>query len=178
MSSFTNPPDQSAPEQSGGGLGIRDYVLLALILLAIGGIAIMDFKPEWGFWYWIAMVPVFGALSIFLEWRSQMQSEKPRPVHMRAQLLHWLVTMGGIAMVFFIEAQAMSFERADTGMMALLILGLSTMYIGIHAEWRLMVVGLLLLATLGATVAAEQFFWVMLIPTVIAVWIIARRRNK
>jgi len=176
MSSFTNEP--SDPRPSGGGLGIRDYGLLALVLLAIGGIAVMDFKPDWGFWYWIAMAPIFGALGIFLEWRSQMMASDPRPLHLRAQLLHWLVTMAGIALVFFVESQIATLNRTDTGLMALLLLGISTVLIGIHAEWRLAIVGLLLLVTLAATVAAEQFFWVMLVPSVIAVWIIARRRRK
>ena len=176
MSSFTNPPDQPAPEQSGGGLGIRDYVLLALILLAIGGIAIMDFKPEWGFWYWIGMVPVFGLLSIFLEWRSQMHATAPRPLKLRALVLHWLATVFGIALVFFVEERTASFDRTETGLMALLLLGMSTIFVGIHAEWRLAIVGLLLVATLAAAVAAEQFFWIMLIPVVVAVWLMRRRR--
>jgi len=174
MSSFTNQPE--APRSERGGLGIRDYVLLALVMLAIGGIAIMDFKPEWGFWYWIGMVPVFGALSIFLEWRSQMHADEPRPLHLRAQILHWLVTLVGIALVFFVESRAVSFDRTDTGLMALLLLGMSTIFVGVHAEWRLAVVGLLLLITLAAAVAAEQFFWLMLIPVVVAVWLMRHRR--
>ena len=55
-------------------------------------------------------------------------------------------------------------------------LGMATLFVGIHAEWRLAIVGLLLVATLAAAVAAEQFFWIMLIPVVVAVWLIRRRR--
>lgn len=173
MSSFTNQP-KSAP--SSGRLGVRDITLLVLILLAIGGIAILDFKPEWGFGYWIAMVPVFGGLSIFLEWRSQLRSDDPRPVHVRAQLLHWLATALGVCVVFLLERESETFTRTETGLMALLVLSLSMILAGIHNEWRLSVIGLLLMVTLGAAIVAEQFFWILLILSVVVIWLMRRRR--
>ena len=175
MSSFTSQPKHAS---NGGGLGVRDITLLILVLLAIAGVAIMDFKPEWGFWYWISMVPVFGGLSIFLEWRSQHRSGEPRPVQFLSQVLHWLATALGICVVFLIEYEIEEFTRVETGYMALLILSLSTILIGIHNEWRLSVIGLLLMVTLGAAVVAEKFFWVMLVLAVVAVWLIRRRHGR
>ena len=172
MSSFDSPPPMSI--EDGGSTAVRDYTLLFLVLLAIGGIAIMDFTEAWGFWYWIAMVPVFGALSVFMGWHAQKRAIDPRPMRMRAQLLHWLATVVGVALVFLLD-DAGSIERTATGLVALLVLGLSTVLAGIHTEWRLSVLGVLLLATLAAAVAAEQFFWLLLIPTVIAIVIIMRR---
>jgi len=172
MSSF----DQ--PAKSSGGFGVRDYVLLALVLLAIGGIAIMDFSAEWGLWYWIAMVPVFGGLSIWLEWHSQMLSSDPHPLHVRTQILHWLVTLLGVLLIFLVDNMGPEgFDERTTGLMSLLVLGLSTVFIGIHTEWRLSVVGLLLLGTLAAAVAAQHFFWVMLFPSAVGIWLIRRRRR-
>lgn len=173
MTSFDQPK-----ASRGNGLGIRDYVLLALVLLAIGGIAVMDFNESWGFWYWVSMVPVFGGLSVFMEWHAQSMNTEPRPVHVRAQVLHWMVTLLGVLLVFLVDEMGPEgFDRTMTGLMSLLVLGLSTVLIGIHTEWRLAVVGALLLATLAAAVAAEQFFWVMLVPTVVALWLMRRKRR-
>lgn len=170
MSSFTDSPAKS------GGPGIRDYVLLLLILLAIGGIAIMDFTESGGFWYWIAMVPVFGGLSIFMDYYRQKHAYDPRPVHVRAQLLHWLGTLLGVALVFLLH-DAGSLDRTTTGLMALLVLGLSTLQAGFQTDWRLAVLGLLLMATLAAAVAVDRYFWVMLILALIMAAIFRVRRH-
>jgi hypothetical protein len=172
MSSFDDPSEMSS--EARGGHAVRDYTLLFLVLLAIGGIAIMDFTESWGFVYWIAMVPVFGALSVFMDWYAQQHAIEPRPLRIRAQLLHWMTTVVGVALVFLLD-DAGSIDRTATGLVALLVLGISTVLAGIHTEWRLSVLGVLLLATLAAAVAAEQFFWLLLIPTVIAIVIIMRR---
>ena len=175
MSSF----DDSSQTLSGsrGGNAVRDYTLLFLVLLAIGGIAIMDFTESWGFIYWIAMVPIFGALSVFMDWYAQQHAIEPRPLKIRAQLLHWMTTLLAVALVFLLD-DAGSIDRTATGLVALLVLGMSTVLAGIHTEWRLSVLGVLLLATLAAAVAAEQFFWLLLIPTVIAIVIIMRRTRN
>ncbi len=175
MSNFEGPSPMS-PETTGGN-AVRDYTLLFLVLLAIGGIAIMDFNKPWVFWYWIAMVPIFGGLSIFMDWYAQQHAAEPRPLRIRVQLLHWVTTVVGVALAFLLD-DAGIIDRTATGLVALLVLGLSTVLAGIHTEWRLSVLGVLLLATLAAAVAAEQFFWLLLIPTVIAILIIMRRTRK
>lgn len=170
MSSFTDPSTKS------GGLGVRDYVLLLLILLAIGGIAIMDFTESGGFWYWIAMVPVFGALSVVLEWQGRSETAGHQPVHVRGQLLHWLGTLVGVALVFLLHREEL-LDRTTTGMMALLVLGLSTLQAGFQTSWRLALLGVLLLATLAAAVIVDRFFWVMLVLAVVLVVVFRMRRR-
>ncbi|RKZ12821.1 hypothetical protein DRQ53_14235 [bacterium] len=137
----------------------------------------MDLKESWGFWYWIAMVPIFGGLSVYLEWNTQVHAANPKPLHLKAQLVHWLATLLGVGLVFLMEDRRIEFDRTETGLMSLLVLGLSTVLLGVHTQWRLAVVGLLLLVTLVAAMAAEQFFWLMLIPTAIALWVMHRRQK-
>jgi hypothetical protein len=170
MSSFNESTARSS------GLGVRDYVLLLLILCAIGGIAIMDFSDSGGFWYWMAMVPVFGGLSIFMEWYGRRQSADARPLHVRGQALHWLATLLGVGLVFLLHGDGM-LDRTTTGMMALLVLGLSTLQAGLQTNWRLALLGVLLLATLAAAVAAERYFWLMLVLALIVLAIFRLRRS-
>lgn len=175
MSSFDDPSMMQS--ETKGGNAVRDYTLLFLVMLAIGGIAIMEFNKPWVFWYWIAMVPVFGGLSVFMDWYSQQHAVNPRPLNIRVQLLHWCTTVACVALAFLLH-DAGIIDRTATGLVALLVLGMSTVLAGVHSEWRLSVLGVLLLATLAAAVAAEQFFWLLLIPTVIAIVIIMRRNKQ
>lgn len=172
MSSFTDPTTTS----KSGSFGIRDAVLLLMVLLAIGGIAIMDFTESRGLWYWLAMVPIFGGLTLFMDWHRQKLAVNPREVQVRAQALHWLGTLLGVALVFLLQNAGL-LDRTTTGFMALLVLGLSTLQAGFQTDWRIAVLGVLLLATLAAAVAVERYFWVMLVLAVIAIAIFRVRRH-
>jgi hypothetical protein len=154
---------------------VRDAALIVLVTLAIGGIAVMDFKATWGLWYWLAMIPVFGGVGVFLAARAHRADPDHRPLLLRRQVLHWCGAVLGILLTFLMF-DAGTIDRDAAGMTALLILAMSTVMAGVHFEWRLAVLGLILVATLAAAVVAEHFFWVLLPLAVVAVVLLARRR--
>lgn len=45
-------------------------LFLTLFLLSLIGIGVSDFSMKYGFWYWLAMVPVFGGASVYNEWKA------------------------------------------------------------------------------------------------------------
>jgi hypothetical protein len=152
----------------------RDVAIIALVTLAIGGIAVMDFTEAYGFWYWLAMIPLYAAVGIFLAWRAHRHEHSHRPLLVRRQLFHWGVAALGI-LVTFLMLDAGTVDRSGAGLVALLVLALATTMAGVHFEWRLAVLGLILVATLAAAIIAEHFFWILLPLAVIAVVLLARR---
>jgi hypothetical protein len=173
------PLDPSAAAETATARGdhrVRDVALIILVTLAIGGIAVMDFTEAYGFWYWLAMIPVFGGVGVLLAWRAHRREPDRRPLLLRRQLMHWGAAILGILLTFLM-LDAGTVDRGGAGLVALLVLSLATTTAGIHFEWRLAMLGLILLATLAAAVVAEHFFWVLLPLAVVAVVLLVRWRR-
>ena len=158
---------------------MQHYVYIALIVLSIGGIAIMDFSPGTGIWYWLIMTAVFGGTATGLAGRAARERGEPAGLLVRRQLLHWLTVLAGIALVFLLQ-WGLSLDPTVAGLVALLMLALACVLAGIHYDWRLAVVGGVLAATFIAAVLAADFFWAGLLVAVIggALLIFLPRRKK
>jgi hypothetical protein len=137
----------------------------------------MDFSEEKGMWYWLAMAPIFAVASIFLAWHVNQEALDPRPLLVKRQLLHWLVQVIAVLLVYLLVYWGVLTQLA-AGFVALLTLSLTTMLAGVHFEWRLGVLGLILAVTFVAAVLAEHFFWLLLIVTIVAVAILLRWRGR
>jgi hypothetical protein len=85
----------------------------------------------------------------------------------RTQALHWLGASGGVALVFLLERQA-RLEPGHAGYVALIVLALACFLSGVHADWRLMVVGGVLgLAVIGFAVV-QELLWFIVLPALAA----------
>ena len=56
----------------------------------------------------------------------------------------------------------------DAGLVALIALSLTTFLSGVHADWRVAVVGIFLALIVIAVAVIEQFMWILLVLIVIA----------
>lgn len=150
-----------------------------LILLSVGGIAVMQFFPERAILYWLVMVPVFGVVSAVGGRSVQRHALHPVPasIRLRLQFLHWLGLLLALLLVFLMR-DAGTLVPETAGLTALLLLALTCFLAGVHFDWHFLVLGTLLGLTVAGGVLAEQFFWVLMAPAVIAlvVVVIARRR--
>ena len=61
----------AAPHSSAGSasarkrwLGVEEIAFIALLALAIGGMAVADFSARSGLSYWLVVIPLFGAVSV------------------------------------------------------------------------------------------------------------------
>ena len=156
---------------------IRMYVYMVLIALSIGGIAIMDYSEKYGLWYWLAMAVIFGAASVGLAWRNVSQSGESRWHQVRRQVLHWLTLIVGMLLVFLMQ-RFDALDATTSGIVALLMLAITTVLAGVHFDWRLAVLGLILAATYVAAVVSEGFFWVLLVVAVVVMFVLIRGRRK
>lgn len=158
------------------GLNLRRVVFILLVILSIGGIGIMDYSEKYALWYWLAMAPIFMSASLALAWKTAHQQDATAGAHIRRQVLHWLVLVVALLLVFLMQR----FEElapATAGLMALLVLGVTTVLAGVHFEWRLAVLGGLLLLTFVAGVFVESFFWVLLAPTLLVLALLLRGKG-
>jgi hypothetical protein len=133
-----------------------------MVVLALLGVGLSTAQSETARTYWICLVPVFALLSIITAWGHAVQKgESHRPMVIR-QLLHWTGVAGAIALDFYV-GQTGEESRLAVGYNALLLLAVGCYLAGVYFEWRFIVVGLLLTATLFIVVKAEQYWWLVFV---------------
>ena len=162
-------------------LGSEKLVFVGLLVLSIGGIAVADFSVRWGLNYWLVMVPVFAGASLFSGWsRARGRGEGIQQILWR-QAAHWSALALAVYLVYMLE-QTRRLNQEDAGLVALLALSLTTLLAGVHFDWRLMLLGGLLGVTAACAAFVEEFFWVLLLPAVVAgglaVFWLGRRDEK
>lgn len=156
--------------------GKRTIIFNALVLLSIGGITIMNFSVDYGLYYWLGMAVVFGIASVVMAWHSDTSKES-RGHQVQRQALHWASLVVSILLLFLLQ-NTESLTPTTGGLIALLMLGLTTVLAGVHFEWRLAVLGAALMLTFVAAVVTEKFFWVVLILMVVLMVVIPQVKRK
>jgi hypothetical protein len=170
-----NPMDSTSSNPTHQYQGV---VYSILVILSVGGVAIMDYSEKFGFWYWLMMAAVFGAVSIGLAWKNDHDTPGDQSGRVKKQALHWGTLIIGILLVFLMHRAKLFTDPSTPGLLALLLLALTAALAGVHFNWRMAVVGLILAATFVAAVIAEEFFWILLIVAFIAVIVIFASRRK
>lgn len=157
---------------------MRMAIYIALIVLSIGGVAIMDFSARYGLWYWLAMTAVFGGTAVGLTGQAARDRGKAAAPHVRRQLLSWLTVLVGMLLVFLMQ-WSLQLDPTVAGLVALLLLAVASVLAGISGDWRLAVVGGVLAATFVAAVLAADFFWAALLIAIIgAVVLVVMSRRR
>jgi hypothetical protein len=166
-----------APARRARKLAIEEIILVVLLTLSAVGIAISEILPQDALWYWLAMVPVFGGISLFAGWSRAREQGMTAVGVLRNQLLHWVALAVAVCLVFLLEYTGrMSSE--DAGLVALLALALTTFLAGVHFDWRYCVVGTLLAAAVAAVAVLKEVLWVIVIAAVaVAAFLVYRARR-
>ena len=145
---------------------LDETVLLGLLLLSGVGIALTDFAPSKGFWYWVAMAPLFWGGSIFMEWSHVKKRGESKFKIIQRQIIHWVGYLVAVHLVFLLNYTG-RMNSADAGLVALLVLALATFFAGIYSDWRLTFVGFFLGSAVAGAALVEEFIWLALIPVVV-----------
>jgi hypothetical protein len=161
--------EESAVATSGGANRIlaEKLILVVLIVLSIGGVAISDFSTGFGLKYWLAVVPAFTLASIFVSWKGERARGLSVLRILSWQIMHWLPMALAIYLVFFLEDSG-QLNREDAGLVSLLLLTVTTLSAGVHFDWRIFVVGLLLGVVTACVAFVEEFVWVLVVAALIA----------
>lgn len=158
---------------------VDTIVYVVLLVFSFFGIAISDFSPQYSLWYWLAMVPIFGAVSIYNEWHLARLKGETRKKIIGKQLMHWLALAMTLYLVHMLQDTG-RINMANAGLVALLALALTTFLAGVHFNWRYGVFGIVLGSTVAVAAILEEFFWIMFLPVLIAglVTILWKRRES
>ena len=150
-----------------GWLGIEEISFIGLLGLAIAGMAVADYSASSGLSYWLVVIPLFGAVSVANGWRRARTRGTSVSSVLLSQVMHWGALVIAVYLIYLLEGTG-RLNREDAGLVALLCLSLTTLLAGIHFDWRLAVLGVLLGAGTACAALVDEFFWMLLIPAAIA----------
>lgn len=156
----------------------QGWIYIILVFLSVGGVALMDYSEKYWFWYWLVMAVVFGVVSIGIAWKNDQDTPGDQSERVKKQALHWGTLIVAILLVFLMH-YANLFDRPSTpGLMVLLLLAMTSILAGVHFNWRMGVVGLILMATFVLALVAEEFLWILLLVGLVGVVVIFVTRRK
>lgn len=150
----------------------EEAILITLMALSAIGIGVTNFMPVESFWYWAAMVPVFGAVSIYMGWSKARRRGEGMSRIIRVQLLHWTGLLAAVVLIYLLFEPAGRINNNQLAFISLLALALATFLAGVHFDWRFMVVGIVLGACVAGAAFVEEFMWMIVIPIAVALVLI------
>lgn len=166
-----------APGAARGSWKVAAWSAFAMVVLALVGVALATAHSPWARNYWVALVPVYGALCTAAAWKDARAGERL----VLRQALHWLAIAGVVALDFAIRGFAGE-SGAAAGLNPLMLLALGCLLAGVHLDWLFVPVGLLLALTLVLVARAEQYLWLILLAAALALaavgWLWWRRRSQ
>jgi hypothetical protein len=147
---------------SGSGWKIRLGVLCAMLALALAGMGFTQ-ASETGAWeFWLFVVLVYAALGLWRCSRSAKQTGQSIKKGILRELSHWGTLIGFLAVLLFLERREI-IDRQSASYFALMLLALSCCMAGVHIDWLLLVVGVVLTIMLVAMATLEQFsVWIIM----------------
>jgi hypothetical protein len=112
------------------------------------------------------MAPLFWGASIRIEWSRVKQRGESRFKVVRRQIIHWVGYLVAVHLVFLLNYTG-RMNSADAGLVALLVLALSTFFAGIYSDWRITFVGIFLGSAVAGAALIEEYIWLALIPLIV-----------
>lgn len=155
--------DQNAPRK------LKFYKLFFpfLILLALGGVGYTDINPAGSHLYWLAMVPVFAAACLLLEWLHERNRGLQWTQVLRAQLMLWFSLLVGVLLVYML-LHAGRLDSENTGLIVLLLLAMTTFAAGLQLGPLVLLLGAFLLVSLALAAYIESYVWLIMLLIVVA----------
>ncbi len=150
---------------------IRDWPYLAMLALALFGVAYTSVARQSMTTYWIALSPFFAVICVITRWRDV----EGKALHWRliqTEALHWVAVI--VAMYIVFEAAVKQMMNSDaSALMLLTLLALGTFTAGVHvAAWRICLVGVVLAITVPAVAWLEQATLLLLLIATVLVAIV------
>jgi hypothetical protein len=148
---------------------IGEIILYGLIILSVIGAGISQISASAGSTYWLAMVPIIAAATIYIEW-ARVRWEGVRWVTLlRTQLYHWGSLLGAVELVNMLSYFGRITNEA-VSFVTLLLVAQTTFLVGVYVDWRFAVVALFQVLCIIVLAYLATYIWVVL---VVAIGIIA-----
>jgi len=161
---------------------IRDWPYLAMLALALFGVAYTSIVRQSMTTYWIVRAPFFAVICVITRWRD-VEGKAPHWHLIQTEALHWVAVLVAMYIVFVADVkQQMSSDASALVLLTLLALG--TFTAGVHvAAWRICLVGVVLVLAVPAIAWLEQAtLLLLLIATVLVaiavLYVMHHRRER
>jgi hypothetical protein len=141
-----------------------------MLVLALVGMGLSQALEEGAWEYWLFVVVVYAALGLWRSTSKARQAGQTVRKLISRELAHWAILLGFLAVLLLLERREI-INRQSASDFALLLLALSCCLAGIHFDWLLMIVGVVLTVMLVAMATLEQYsvvLWIIMILVVIA----------
>ena len=158
-------------------LTVYEYILLALMALAVIGVGITYFVPDKSYRYWLAMIPVFGIGCTSIEWSRLRRQDLGIWKTLRNQLIHWFGVLVSVYLVHML-LNIQQLTKQNAGLIVLLVLALGTFLAGIQLGWRLFVLGVFLWVILVMAAYLQGSLWVMILIGVVMISLFIYLRSR
>src|SRR6185312_15806580 len=135
---------------------VATIVAVAMVMLALLGVALSTAGASIVPAYWISLVPVYGVLCVGTAWsRAGAGGRFERALVVR-QVLHWLGIAVALGTDYYLRGTGKE-SGVAAGLNALLLLALGCYLAGVHLAWLFSVVGGLLTLTVIIVAKAEKY---------------------
>ena len=179
---MTAPVDQP-PTVGVKGWLLRDLPYAAMLALAVGGLVLTSFRGSTTHYYWMALAPIYGLISVISGW-GRLDTGSERLQLIATQALHWLAFVAAMWLMFLPQVRGIENDNA-TSLTLLILLALGTFVAGVHARaWRVCTVGVFLALSVPAVAWIQEsavllMVGVLLVALVgVAFWWMWRRESK
>lgn len=140
---------------------VEEAVLIFLLVLSLVGVALTDFSATDAWWYWMAMIFIFGLAAVITGLLQAKEKSHGVRDLLAVQTIHWFGSMT-IVIAAFSLLHAGALDEQGTGLVILLILSLATFLDGIRLGWRFSMVGVFLGITAVIIAHIENFMLLVL----------------
>jgi hypothetical protein len=177
------PADAPHHSHSIGHFILVDAPYIAMLVMALGGIAYRAFIGHPILLYWLFLMPVFGGLCI-IAGLAHAQTKDRLVTLIWTQILHWAAFL---AAMYLITLKPVQMELNDNAiaLLQLTLLALGVFVAGVHATaWRICVVGIVLAAAVPAVAWVNAsgtlilLCVITLVLVLVAFWLVRRRVRR
>ena len=174
------PSAPGTPGSSARSFRAEEMVLLGLVLLSGIGMAVSGASRDLGYRYWLAMTPIFGVLSAVAAGSEARRSGGAVAPAVGREVLHWSGLAVAVCLIYLLERRG-ELSHDAAGLVALLLLALTSYLAGIRANWRFCVLGAILACAVATAAVVQGFLWVLALAALgiaIAAALLWRRERR
>ncbi len=147
---------------------IRDWPYLAMLALALFGVAYTSIARQAMTDYWIVLAPFYGVICVITRWKY-IEGNPLRWHLVQTEVLHWVAVIFAMSIVLVADVKQMMNSDASA-LMLLIMLALGTFTAGVHvAAWRICLVGVVLGLAVPAIAWLEQATLLLLLIATILI---------
>jgi hypothetical protein len=147
---------------------LRRLVLVGiLVVLSMLGLFLTNVSVYWARWYWSAMFPAFGLISIWHELTKHTLEGSLLPQKVLRQILHWLGPIVA-ARIMFLELARGQMDADSVALVTLLLLAVTSYLAGVNFEHCFIWIGILLALLTVVGTEIEAYVWLIFVVAAIA----------